>query len=197
MKLCLNCQKLTLLDSLFVVTSYQNVLLQELLHNLKYNFAWKISESLLPLIDNFFTKVRVKQNSFFSNCSSLLVMPIPLHKKRLRERGFNQSELLASLIAKSLAVKTLPNVLVRKRNTISQMTLNRKERLINVQDAFECLDPEQISEKRILIVDDVLTTGATIKEAALTLRKAGCSSVGALVLAKEELTRHFSQKVRG
>lgn len=186
-ELCNNCKRQSHLDFLFVITTYQNFLLQELLHNLKYNFAWKIAEDLNPLAKKYLSQPKIKQNEFIFPDSSLLLAPIPLHKKRFLERGFNQSEFLAKIIARRLNAELSTDILIRKKNTISQMTLNRKERSRNIQGAFQCLDPKLVKDKKIVIIDDVLTTGATIKEAAFTLRKAGCHSVSALVLAKEEL----------
>lgn len=185
--LCPNCKKLSYLDYLFTITSYQTPLLQEILHNIKYKFAWRIMEDLKPLISRFLNQINIKNGLLVKN-SNLQLIPVPLYRKRFLERGFNQSELLAQILNQIIPnAELVPNVLVRKKNTASQMTLNKKERIRNIQGAFKCNNQELIKNKRVLIIDDVLTTGSTIKEAALVLRKAGCLEVGALVLAKEEL----------
>ncbi|MBU2235868.1 ComF family protein [Patescibacteria group bacterium] len=181
-KMCLPCQNESQLDSLFALTAYQNPLLKNMLHNLKYNFASNITDAFALLLNLFFDE----QKTFTVNKNCILV-PIPLHKKRFAERGFNQSELIGDRISQILQIQTNSGLLARIRNTKSQMTLNKKERLLNMKNSFVCPDPYQIKNKEIILVDDVLTTGATIKEASLALKKAGCRSVSAFVLAKEGL----------
>ncbi|PIS42015.1 MAG: hypothetical protein COT24_05665 [Candidatus Kerfeldbacteria bacterium CG08_land_8_20_14_0_20_40_16] len=183
LQLCKKCRQESGLDFLEVITTYQNPLLQAFLHNLKYNLAWKMIDDLTPLINNF-----IKESKQLKKSDKTVFVPIPLYKKRYLARGFNQSELIAKLLSQNLpAIKIEPKLLIRIKNTGSQMKLNKKERLVNIKDAFRCPDKTLVKNKRIILIDDVLTTGSTIKEAALTLRKAGSQSIGALVLAKEEL----------
>lgn len=113
-----------------------------------------------------------------------LVVPIPLHKKRLRERGFNQALLLSRPVAKALRLEVDPFVMVKQRETPPQAVLKGEERRRNLKGAFEVRVPEKIRDKKILVVDDVCTTGATIEEAAGTLLKAGAKEVEAYVLAR-------------
>lgn len=183
LQLCQKCQTESGLDFLKVITNYQNPLFQEFLHDLKYNLAWQMIDDLNPLIKNF-----THQNKGLTKFSQSVFVPIPLYQKRYRERGFNQSELIAKSLSQHMPrISVNPKILKRIKNTGSQMKLSRKERLVNMKDAFSCLDKISVINQKVILVDDVLTTGSTIKEAALTLRKAGCRSVGALVLAKEEL----------
>jgi ComF family protein len=121
-----------------------------------------------------------------------LIIPVPLHLKKLRIRGFNPSFLLVKdwiCIAKFLNVK-LPdipvnsNVLVRGRWTKPQTGLGRKERLENIKNAFNINDGSKITGKRILLVDDVYTTGATVNECAKVLLKGGAKNVDVLTLAR-------------
>jgi len=115
-----------------------------------------------------------------------VVVPVPLHPHRLAERGFNQSALVAMPIAKTLRVPLAARALRRVRNTPKQMELDRARRAANVAGAFVCRSPEVVREKRVLLVDDVKTTGATLGEAAAVLRCAGAREVVLFALAAKD-----------
>ncbi|WP_233250108.1 MULTISPECIES: ComF family protein [unclassified Limnohabitans] len=113
------------------------------------------------------------------------VLPIPLSAERLAERGYNQSLLLARQLSAS---KTAPGLLLRTRHTPAQRTLPRAERLANLTGAF-AIDPLRISEirgQRLVLVDDVMTSGASLHTAAQVLRQAGAAHISAVVLARTE-----------
>ncbi|HSQ91502.1 MAG TPA: phosphoribosyltransferase family protein [Nitrospiraceae bacterium] len=127
-----------------------------------------------------------------------VVIPVPLHPARLRTREFNQSLLLADQLGRYLALPVWVTNLVRIAATDPQTTLTRQARLRNLRKAFAIRRPQDIAEKRILLVDDVFTTGTTLNECAKTLRKAGAGPVFALTLARTVDTdlvpdRHFTQ----
>ena len=113
-----------------------------------------------------------------------VIVPVPLHPTRLRAREFNQSLLLADQLSRHLSRPVSATNLVRIVATDPQTTLSRQERLRNLRKAFEIRKPQDLAEKRILLVDDVYTTGATLNECAKTLRKAGAGPVFALTLAR-------------
>jgi ComF family protein len=113
-----------------------------------------------------------------------LIIPVPLHVKRLRERGFNQSVILAREIAKKFLIPLDFLTLKRYIYTNSQIHLGKKEREENVRGAFEVTHPEKISDKKIILVDDVYTTGSTVKECTRVLMKNGATSVAVLTLAR-------------
>ncbi|MFH1619166.1 MAG: ComF family protein [bacterium] len=113
------------------------------------------------------------------------LVPVPLAPKRERERGFNQSGLLAEILAREKGLAFLEGVLERARETGSQTRLSKTRRRENVEEAFRVLLPERAKGKKILLVDDVCTTGATLEACAAELKKAGAISVAALVLARE------------
>lgn len=113
-----------------------------------------------------------------------LIMPVPLHPKRLRERGFNQSVLLARHVAEKLHTELDFLSLRRIKYTAPQAGLGRKERLKNVRGAFQIRDPDVVKGKAILLVDDITTTGNTLNECARTLKRAGSGAVHCLVLAR-------------
>jgi ComF family protein len=110
------------------------------------------------------------------------IVAMPLHVLRLRERGFNQSQLLAQRLARTLGIPLLPHACKRSRNTTPQSLLPWQDRGKNMRGAFTC--SADLSGKHIAIVDDVMTTGATIEELAKTLRLKGAIKVSAWVLAR-------------
>ncbi|MCB1101900.1 MAG: ComF family protein [Kiritimatiellae bacterium] len=112
------------------------------------------------------------------------IMPVPLHPARQRQRGFNQSELLAQALGRRLGVPVDTHTLIRVRETPSQTHLTASQRLTNVKGAFRVKDSPVPGGGSILLIDDVMTTGATIHECARTLRKDGADTVVALTLAR-------------
>ncbi len=113
-----------------------------------------------------------------------VILPVPLHRKRLRERGFNQAVILAREIAKRFSLPIDFLTLRRAVFTEPQVGLGREERSVNVRGAFAVRKPERTAGKKILLVDDVYTTGSTLTECARTLLKAEADSVAVLTLAK-------------
>jgi ComF family protein len=113
-----------------------------------------------------------------------LIVPVPLHPSRLRTREFNQSALIADRVGKHLRRPVSMANLIRTIATEPQTFLTRSERLRNLRRAFMVRKPELLAERRILLVDDVFTTGTTLNECAKVLRSAGAASVSALTLAR-------------
>lgn len=113
------------------------------------------------------------------------VVYVPLHREKERERGFNQSKLLAEVLASGKKLTLLEGAMERSRNTRAQAKLSKEERMKNVKGAFMVTRSEEIKGKKILIVDDVSTTGETLEACAVELKKAGAKAVAALVLARE------------
>ena len=113
-----------------------------------------------------------------------LLIPVPLHPRRLRERGFNQSLLLARHLSRRLGLPCEAEVLVKVKDTPSQTSLSPAERQRAVRGAFEVMKGERIREKRVLLVDDVFTTGATVNEASRVLLRAGAEEVLVITLAR-------------
>jgi ComF family protein len=113
-----------------------------------------------------------------------LILPVPLHPKRLREREYNQSLLLTNRLSQNLNIPLSYTNLIRIRNTPPQISLKRKDRLKNLRGSFQVYQPELIAKKNLLLIDDVLTTGTTVNECARTLRKAGSGHVYVATLAR-------------
>ncbi len=112
-------------------------------------------------------------------------MPVPLHKSRMRQRGFNQSIEISRVIAKRLKLPIEYKAVTRKKPTAAQTGLDAKQRQKNIKGAFELTG--KINHKHILIVDDVITTGATVNELARLLKKNGVEQVGVLSIARAPL----------
>ena len=112
-----------------------------------------------------------------------LVVPVPLHPARLRERGFNQAELLAKILAQKINIP-LGCALERIRYTTTQTALDRSERMENSHNAFRLRKNTDVRGLRVLLIDDVLTTGSTLSECARVLKRAGANSVHAATAAR-------------
>lgn len=113
-----------------------------------------------------------------------LVVPVPLHSKRLRERGFNQSVILAREISRCLQIPLDFLALKRNIHTEPQVRLGKKQRSSNVRGAFDVSDSSKIRDRKIILVDDVYTTESTIKECSRVLMKNEASSVAVLTVAR-------------
>jgi len=140
-------------------------IVEKLIYNLKYNNH--------PQVGYFLGVQYGKQLLKSSLLRQIdIVVPIPLHKKRFHQRGYNQSEYFARGLGKSLNAFVDCKTLRRKSYQKSQTTMRTQDRVQNVENAFECVNPNRFANKNILLVDDVLTTGATIAAAANILNKA-------------------------
>jgi len=112
------------------------------------------------------------------------IIPVPLHPSKKRERGFNQSEIIARKIAKKKEVPLLRNCLLKRSETLPQTSLESIPRRTNVKGAFIVKDPKRIEDKILLLVDDVYTTGATLNECSSVLIRAGAKEVRAITIAQ-------------
>jgi len=157
--------------------------LRELIHLLKYN---RIRPAASVLGRMLAEAIEDLQPLFAGG--ELLVVPVPLHVRKLRERGFNQSELIARAALKlkpaALQSQLHSSVLERQRETKSQIGLSRHQRRENMRGAFVVAKPDEVSGREILVVDDVFTTGTTVSECARVLRRAGASKVYVATVAR-------------
>jgi ComF family protein len=149
---------------------------QKLIHGFKYQQKITLGQRLGKRLGE--KLIEDKAASEF-NC----IIPVPLHSVRKRERGFNQSEILAQELSDLTHIPVLKKVLKRTRNTKDQTKLTPEERIENVKGAFSLRAPEAIEGKRIILVDDVMTTGATLGECALVLKEAGAERVMGVTIA--------------
>jgi len=112
------------------------------------------------------------------------IVPIPLHRSRKQDRGYNQAALLARSLARLLGLPVWEGALVRSRSTLPQVGLSDAERVVNVKHAFCCSKPDLVRDQRILLVDDVMTTGSTVTSACEALLKTGAARVSVLTVAR-------------
>lgn len=150
---------------------------QRIIHFLKYNGYWKLAQKI-----GWQMGIKLKQ-TLPLNVETIL-LPIPLHKTRARERGYNQSDYLTQYIAAETNLKWYNDVLQRTRYTESQTRLNAAQRQENVAHAFQVIKPEKIKHKNIVLIDDVLTTGATMNACARELLNNGANIIYIFSAAK-------------
>lgn len=149
-----------------------------LIHALKYRGKIQLAGSLGALLLQTYLH-------YWQNDAIDVIVPVPLHRKRFRERGFNQAYLLVSKWPKQSAAITIDrHALIRRQIGKSQTGLNRRERIANVRHAFAVASPEAIVGRRLLLIDDVYTTGATADACARTLLESGAAIVDVLTLAR-------------
>jgi ComF family protein len=152
--------------------------LQQAIHALKYGGLRVLAPLLAELLAEYWQS---------SPLAVEVIVPVPLHSVRERRRGYNQSVLLAEELSKRVHVPVCNDALVRRRNTPPQVSLSRAERRQNVQRAF-AVGQAVLAGRRVLLLDDVLTTGATLDACAAPLLEAGAHSVWALTLARATLS---------
>lgn len=158
------------------VCGYEGIIM-EAISRLKYGGLTRLAKPLGNLLAEY-------QDPDFSLSDNDLIIPVPLHTRRLRERGFNQSLLLARQVSRRRSIPLNFTALHRARQTQPQTQLSGAERRKNVRGAFEVRKMEAVEGKRILLIDDVFTTGATVQECASVLREAGVIEVHVLTLAR-------------
>ena len=178
-EICFNCMKndIYYLDGIFVVSDFKNELLKDVIYTYKYKFIKELSDPLgLLIVQSIINNdLKIQKN----------IIPVPLHPRRYRWRGFNQ----ATLLAKSLDIRDseiLENVLIRVKYTKSQVKLKNKfQRIENIKNAFKVKNKDKIKNKEIVLIDDITTTTSTLTECAKSLKKSGAKKVYAIVLARE------------
>lgn len=151
--------------------------LKDLIHQFKYSQKTAVRHLFTELMTDFILTYRLDIEQFDR------IAAVPLYAARLRERGYNQAQFLAEGVSQKFQIPLLRNSLVRARHTRPQTLLEPKERWTNIRGAFTIKRPDEVRRKNILIIDDLLTTGATASEAAHTLKNAGAGTVGILTLA--------------
>jgi ComF family protein len=175
--ICPSCLRANLhFDRAFSPCVYEGVI-KELIHEFKY----KNKDHLAPVLGRLMSEFAREYDLPMGFLD--FIVPVPLHAARLREREFNQAELLGKLIAQDFNKAFLPDALLRHRHTRTQTELETKKRFQNVRGCFSVKRPEAVAGKNLLLVDDVMTTAATCSEAARVLKEAGANIVFVLTLA--------------
>ena len=189
--LCKKCEEKIKKYKKDIVIRSKNNYFEELISIFKYEGL--IREKIIQYkfqdksyIYNTFAKIILKNEKV---CGLLkkydIIIPVPIHKKRKAQRGYNQTQLIASKISKYVGIKLCDDVLIKSKNTIAQSKLNKNKRKQNLKGAFRVLDLEKIQGKNILLFDDIFTTGSTVNECSKILKKAGAKTVGVLTIAKD------------
>jgi ComF family protein len=164
-------------ESLYLFEKDKSI--QHIIHAIKYKNKFRTAFFFGGLIGSFFQdKIR--------SWNIDLIIPVPLHKAKKTERGFNQSFYIAKGLSKYLNIPSPSNTLIRKRYTDTQTAMTIEQREQNVMDAFIVKKKELILKKRILLVDDVITTGSTLNECGRVLKIAGSGKIAAVSLALAE-----------
>ena len=187
------------LDKLIIASDYSYTLVKQAIHRYKYDFVKELANPLGQLMVKKLNQENIKNS---------ILIPIPLHPKRLRWRGFNQAELLAQVISKELNIPVINNLLIRTKHTQPQAKIeNAQQRKENIKQAFG-LNPQEVwhnqvgtfetkvpldrpdlylnnlSNKTLILIDDISTTGATLKECAKILKSLKPKEIFGLVIAK-------------
>lgn len=226
-RFCPSCREFYHLDGILIAGDYEDKLIVNLVKGLKYRFikeaAYPLSRFLILFLKDlihrnapFFGDLDGGQNQLLNNKRSLpkilvnfkdcLIVPVPLHPRRLRWRGFNQAEEIARGVAEHFNIKMADDILLRKKHSQPQVNLNMEERAENIKGCFKISSPygrvspkvlvvaqgegegegevKYLSNRNIILVDDVATTGATLNEAARVLKENGAAEVWGLVVAK-------------
>jgi competence protein ComFC len=175
------CRTKYAIDGAFCAVAYKGIV-KKLIYNFKYKpYLADLKNSLVELFYESIIQQEIFQKIYNLNPT---LMPIPLHSKRLRSRGYNHSKLLAEGLAGKLNLKLI-DALLRTRETKSQFGLKLKERKENLKDAFALNTKYKILNTNMFLVDDILTTGSTLSEAAKILKRNGAKKVWGLTLARD------------
>lgn len=175
------------MDGVFVAVEYKSVI-KKAVYSYKYEpYIYHLGEIFSRLMYESLVQNEVAQN-VLSVSSNVWITCVPLHEKRLRKRGYNQSEILGRKLSEKMKLRFNSNLLIRTRNTIAQFKLKKEERAKNIVGAFEITPKysEKMRGKTIFIVDDVFTSGATLRECGKLLKKAGAKAVYGLIFSMEQ-----------
>ena len=174
---CANCAHRTNHFDAAVSAYRGRGIVREIIHEFKYGRQIHLRHLVARWLHAALDDERLRGSRFD------IIVPVPLHATRLRERGFNQASLLAALLSAHTSIPSKP-VLERIRYTTTQTALDRSERMENLHNAFRLRKNADVRDVRVLLIDDVLTTGSTLSECARVLKRAGALSVHAATAAR-------------
>lgn len=181
-KVCPFCKPNHYLDRLLAATSYGQPLVETMLKAMKYRFAKSLADQIGSVMIKY---LKSKLISLNFEVRPPLVIGVPLHPRRLNWRGFNQSEILAEKIGKRFGWPLAPEILARKHNRKPQADIeDKKTRIENMINVFNCGNQQLVTGKRILLIDDVATTSSTLNDCARALKGAGAVEIIGFVFAR-------------
>ncbi len=185
------CRQATNLDGVIVAVEQTNNIVKKAIHYFKYAFVQELKADLARLLINKIIQLDRQKTQpnwlrLLLGNDNLIIVPVPLHKRRLRWRGFNQSELLAKEVCQKLNLPWQTNLLQRIKYTTPQVKLKRRKRLKNIRRAFRVSREwqDKLAESKIILIDDVATTTGTLNECARVLKKHGALEVWGIVLER-------------
>ena len=204
--LCKKCEKILESEAVFGVDKYKKI--ERKKENIKNNFndkkyfdehlyiflyqgiirriilKYKFQEE--AYLYKTFVNFLLKNENFFEKIEKYdTIVPVPISKKRKKKRGYNQSELLAKEIAYNTNLVLEKESLYKIKDIVEQSKLNKENRLKNIQGVYELVNKEKLNKKKILLIDDIFTTGSTVNECSKVLRNAKPNKIGVLTLAKD------------
>ncbi len=174
---CVSCRKKTSIYAFLSPLSYETEFIRDLIHAFKYGRIRTLDRVLGDILSAYLEKFEIALPK------NAILVPIPLHKSRIRTRGFNQAALIAGCLGEKLGISYEEGGFKRGKNTKPQVELAAQDRRMNLKNAFLVDDPWIFKDKTILLLDDVKTTGATMEEAARVLRGAGAKRIWAITVA--------------
>lgn len=169
----------------------ENKLFNELIYAFKYEglirkliLDYKFNDK--PYIKNTLVEILLNNEKIFEKIKKYdTIIPVPISSKRKKERGYNQSLLIANEIAKRTKINIVNNCLIKTKNIVEQSKLNKEERIKNIDGVYKLENSQLIKNKSILLIDDIYTTGSTVNECCKTIMKEDINKIGVLVLAKD------------
>lgn len=174
--ICESCKKVYPFDDVFSGYTF-SLVIQKLIHDFKYNEFIKNGHWLA-----YHFGERLINTAMVSEID--YIIPVPLHRTKKRGRGFNQSDVIADALSERIKIPVLKKTVIRKKFTKTQTALKKEEREQNVSRAFSLRNPDMLKKKSVVLVDDVLTTGSTMKSIALLLRENLINKVYIATLAR-------------
>ncbi len=172
------------LDKLFFAVSYENSFIKKAIKKFKYPpFLRELTPYFCYLIISHF--LLIENKTILEDKNNSLLTPVPISSFKKRWRGYNQSEEIAKQLSISLKIPVLINNLIKIKKTQPQFNLSKDERMENVKNVFEIKNAQEIQGKRVFLVDDVFTTGATMEECSRVLKNAGVKNVFGIAIARE------------
>ena len=162
-------------------------------HLYAYKYKNEIRDKMLnfkfndePELADTFSKLIIKNEKICRFLETYdIIIPVPMHIKKQTVRGYNQADLIAKKIAKELHIEYVKDTLIKVRKTETQSSLNASQRKSNVKDAYDCKMKEKIKDKKVILFDDIYTTGSTATECAKVLKQSGAKEVSVLTFAKD------------
>jgi ComF family protein len=179
------------LNDLYFATEYKHPLIKKIVQSFRYEpLVKELKKPLANLLTNSFKLLDIAPH-FCKKPSEFVLIPIPLEKRRLKWRGFNQAQEIAKELSISLQIPLLNNALIKIKHTVPQVKLLENERKKNMIGVFSCQNIQKTYNKSVLLVDDIYTTGSTMEEAAKILKKSGIKKIIGMTIARSNPKEDF------